>query len=118
LGSGADVKGAPQRPANPLALAIVARGANGAIFLARWGDSAPSAGGESVRLYVNSRRAEMFVRSGAKLVRCKPVGVSQSVRFDSFCDIDINDIPKDGQLTLIRRDQFDEQTQQFKLNSH
>jgi len=103
------------RPASPLLLAVAARGSGGSMFIVRWGDASPAAPPDLVRLYLNSRRADMFVRAGAKIVRCAPIGVSQPVRFDSFCDVSLSDIPANGQLSIIRRDQFDEQTQTLKV---
>ena len=51
----------------------------------------------------------MFVRAGARVVRCAPMGIPQPVRFDTYCDLALTDVPSHGQVTLIRRDQFDEQ---------
>ena len=106
-----DGKPLPARPANPLSLAVVARGSGGAVFLVRWGDASPPGAADSMRIYVNSRRADMFVRAGTRVVRCKSIGVAQPVKFDSYCDVLIADVPADGKLSLIRRDRFDEQTQ-------
>ena len=106
------------RPVSPLSLAVVARGSGGAVFLVRWGTASPADKPEDhVRFYVNSRRAEMFVRgaAGTAPVRCKPIGVAQPIRFDTHCDVPLGDIPADGQISLIRRDQFDEQTQNLKV---
>ncbi len=52
------------RPVNPFTLAIAARGPAGTLYLVRWGNSPVVGSSERVRLYVNSRRAEMFVRAG------------------------------------------------------
>jgi hypothetical protein len=103
------------RPVSPTSLAIAARGPGGTLYLARWGEAPPSGSSELLRLYVNSRRADMFVRAGARVVRCAPMGIPQPVRFDTYCDLAMADVPKDGQVLLIRRDQFDEQTQAFKV---
>jgi hypothetical protein len=113
----ATVDGKPSlvRPADPKLLAITARGSGGSMFIVRWGDASPSGTPDLVRLYLNSRRADMFVRAGAKLVTCKPIGVAQPVRFDSYCDVSLSDIPANGQLSITRRDQFDEQTQTVKV---
>lgn len=113
--SGGDTKAAIARPTNPLSLAISARGVDGTIFVTRWGDAPLSASTSSLRIYVNSRRAEMFLRAGSRVIRCLAVGVPQPVRFDSYCDVLMTDIPRDGQMLLIRRDQFDEQTQALKV---
>lgn len=103
------------RPVGAATLALSARGASGELFVSRWGTEAPKSAQEKVRLYVNSRRADMFLRAGSTVVPCKSNGVSQPVRFDTYCDVLLADIPKDGRLTLIRREGFDEQSQSIKL---
>jgi hypothetical protein len=114
--SSPDGKARSARPASPTSLAITARGPEGMLYLVRWGEAPPSGSSEQVRLYVNSRRAEMFVRAGSKVVRCTTTATPQPVRFDAYCDIALTDVPGDGQLVLIRRDQFNEQTQAFKVH--
>lgn len=111
-----NAKGSTQRPTNPAQLAVAARGPGGALYVVQWGDPAPAGSSERLRLYVNSRRADMFVRAGAKVVRCAPLGVPQPVRFDTVCDLLMADVPEGGQIVLIRRDQFDEQSQPVKLS--
>ena len=111
-----NVKGPTQRPTNPDQLSVAARGPGGALYVVQWGDPAPAGRGERLRLYVNSRRADMFVRAGSKVVRCAPLAVPQPVRFDTVCDLLMADVPESGQIVLIRRDQFDEQTQPVKLS--
>jgi hypothetical protein len=110
-----DGKLPPARPVNPLSLAIAARGSGGNMFLVRWGDATQVGAPEVVRLYVNSKRADTFVRAAAKPARCKPIGVAQPIRFDSYCDVSMSDIAPDGQLSITRREQFDEQTYTFKV---
>ena len=112
----ANVKAPVARPASPTPLAIAARGPGGMLYLARWGEASPTSPSDRLRLYVNSRRADMFIRAGARVVRCTPIGLPQPVRFDTYCDIAMADVPGDGQLILIRRDQFDEQTQTLKVH--
>lgn len=112
---GGDDKGASPRPANPAALAIAARGPGRTLYLASWGEPPTAGSAARLRLYVNSRRAEMFVRAGQRLVRCASTGISQPVRFDSYCDVAMSDVPADGRVLLIRRDQFDEQSQTIKV---
>jgi hypothetical protein len=109
--SSPDGKASPSRPVSATSLAIAARGPGGALYLVRWGDSPLSGTSNTLRLYVNSRRAEMFVRAGRRVERCATTGVTQPVRFDSYCDVPMTEVPRDGQLILIRRDQFDERTQ-------
>ena len=115
--SGKDI---PLRPTSPTLLSIAARGPGGSLLVVQWGDQPPFGSSDKLRLYVNSRRAEMFVRagtnSGANVVRCMPINIQQSIRFDSYCDLAISELPKNGQVVLIRRDQFDEQTQTIQLH--
>ena len=106
---------ASPRPVSPTSLAIAARGPRGTLYLARWGEAPLAGASERLRLYVNSRRADMFVRAGVRVVRCEPMGIPQPVRFDAYCDLAMGDVPRDGNVLLIRRDQFDEQTQAFKV---
>lgn len=98
------------RPGDPVTLAVAVRGPGSTLFVARWG-TASTAPATTVRLYVNSRRGDMFVRAGATVVRCTPLNVPQPLRFDAYCDVPVRDVPPDGGLVLIRRDQGDEQTQ-------
>jgi hypothetical protein len=58
----------------------------------------------------------MFVRAGNDLVTCTALNVPQPVRFDGYCDLSVTSLPADGKLTLIRRDQFAEQNQDFRVN--
>jgi hypothetical protein len=104
------------RPGGAATLALAVRGPGSALFVARWSSSSREPA-TRVRLYVNSRRAEMFVRAGAKVSRCTPLGIPQPLRFDAYCDLDLGDLPEHGQLTLIRRDQFDEESQTFTLHA-
>jgi hypothetical protein len=53
----------------------------------------------------------MFLRAGARVVPCAPLNIPQPLRFDAYCDVAVRDVPPDGRLVLIRRDQGDEQTQ-------
>ena len=103
------------RPVNPFTLAIAARGPAGTLYLVRWGNSPVVGSSERLRLYVNSRRAEMFVRAGKQVLRCARSPTPQPLRFDSYCDIAMVDVPSDGNLLLIRRDQFDEETRKLKV---
>lgn len=77
-------------------------------FVARWGDVALSQG---VRFYVNSRRADVFIRGSGQAIRCQRLDLPKPLRFDSYCDVPLAEIPPDGSLKLIRRDESDEQTQ-------
>lgn len=104
------------RPSNPATLALAVRGPESVLFVARWATSA-SRPAAQVRLYVNGRRADTFVRAGERVIRCSPVGIPQPLRFDAVCDVPASDIPADGKLVLIRRDQFDEQSQTVTVNT-
>jgi hypothetical protein len=102
-------------PGDLATLALRVRGPNRTMFVARWAD-APASVPAKIRLYVNSRRADMFVRAGKSVVRCEELRIPQPVRFDQYCDIARGDVPDDGRLVLIRRDQSDEQTQIITVN--
>jgi hypothetical protein len=103
------------RPGTPSTLALAVRAPGSALFVARWGDSPPPQP-IRFRLYVNSRRADMFVRAGETVVRCTPLDIPQPLRFDTFCDLPASAVPTDGRIVLVRRDQFDEQTQAVTVN--
>lgn len=102
------------RPGDPGTLSLAVRGPGQTFYVARWGG--PDAAASRLRLYVNSRRADMFVRAGVTVVRCVSLNIPQPLRFDVYCDVAVGDVPADGRLMLIRRDQFDEQTQTFTVN--
>ena len=79
-------------------------------LVVHWGDRQPATGKPPVlRLYVNSRRADLFVRvqSSGKPLPCRPIVGMTAVRFDKICDIAANQLPKDGKVTLVRRDGFE-----------
>ena len=105
-----------RRPVGATLLALSARGSpTGELFVSRWGSDDPSGTENSVRLYVNSRRADMFIRAGSTVTPCAKNNVPQPVRFDTYCDVALRDIPKDGNLTLIRREMMSEQSQKIKI---
>jgi hypothetical protein len=108
-------KASSARPGDPATLALAVRGPGATLFVARWG-SAPVGPATRIRLYVNSRRADMFLRAGEKVVRCASLNIPQPLRFDAYCDLAAGDVPANGQIGLIRRDQFDEQTQTVTVN--
>jgi hypothetical protein len=107
----------PRRPVSAETLALAVRGADGTLYVARWGGGTPSStGSERLRMYVNSGRADVFIVPGErKAVRCRSLTIPQPLRYDSFCDVPIADVPDDGRFKLIRRDQFDQQTQMFSV---
>jgi hypothetical protein len=104
-----------ERPANPETLSIAVRDSKGGLYVARWGEAPAPSGSETLRIYVNSRRAEMFLRVGTRVERCHGLDIPQPERFDAYCDALLSDLPADGQLVLVRRDQFEEQTQPFTV---
>lgn len=104
-------------PGDSTSLALSVRGAtrNGRpeLFVARWLGH-PAGSGGILRLYVNSRRADMFVAGG----KCFPVTVSQPLRFDTFCDLPVGSLPKNqGEIVLTRRDQGDELHQKIVVST-
>jgi hypothetical protein len=104
-----------ERPANPETLSIAVRDAKGSLYVARWGDTLEQKSNDTLRIYVNSRRAEMFLRVGGRVDRCHSLDIPQPERFDAYCDVSWSEIPADGNLVLIRRDQFEEQSQHFTV---
>jgi len=94
----------------PETLAVVARfSQTGAPLVVHWGNERPTGTPPELRLYVNSRRADLSVRLQAseKPVHCQPISGMTPVRFDKICDISAAQLPKDGKVTLVRRDGFD-----------
>ena len=102
---------------NTETLALAVRGADGTLYVARWGGGASSSESrEKLRIYVNSGRADIFIVPGkAKAVHCRSLNIAQALRYDTYCDVPLADIPPDGKFKLIRRDQFEEQTQTFSV---
>jgi hypothetical protein len=88
-----------------------------AFVLTALGPGAPKETSPLVRLYVNTRRAEMFVYPpGAKEGRrCAGVEGTQVVRFDAVCEfqLEVGDRPGPATVTLVRRDGH--QTSQQKI---
>lgn len=76
--------------------------------LVAWNSVQESATTVRIRLYVNTRRAELFAYGPGepKGVRCQPIAGGPTVRFDAVCDMDLPLLGKErmSQLTLIRRD--------------
>jgi len=106
-----------RRPVGATLLALSARGSStGELFVSHWGSDDPSGTDNNVRLYVNSRRADMFIRAGSTVTPCAKNDVPQPVRFDTYCDVARRDIPKDGNLMLIRREMMNEQSQKIKIS--
>jgi len=119
LGSGGDKEPPADatRPVSTETLALSVHGADGTLYVARWGGEAsvPDDRG-SLRIYVNSGRADIFIVPGAaKAVHCRSLTIAQPLRYDSYCDVPLANVPADGKFKLIRRDQFEEQTQTFSV---
>jgi len=106
-----------ERPANPETLSIAVRDEKGGLYVARWGEASAPSGSETLRIYVNSRRAEMFLRVGSRVERCRSIDVPQPERFDAYCDAQLSELPDNGEVVLVRRDQFEEQTQAFTVRA-
>jgi hypothetical protein len=86
-------------------------------------DTLTAAGdGHEIWLQVNSRRGQMSVRgrSGTPPAKCERLASASVVRFDTLCKLPVGllDRQADGrhQLTLIRRDGFEVETQQVDLH--
>lgn len=107
----------PPRPVSTETLALSVRGADGTLYVARWGGESPAAHDRgSLRIYVNSGRADIFIVPGAtRAIHCRSLTIAQPLCYDSYCDVPLADIPPDGKFKLIRRDQFEEQTQAFSV---
>lgn len=76
--------------------------------LVAWNSVKESATAVRIRLYVNTRRAELFAYGPGdpKGVRCQPISGGPTVRFDAVCDMDLPLQGKErvSQLMLLRRD--------------
>lgn len=103
-------------PGDAQTLAVAVRGAGQTFYAARWATPVVDPSG-LLRVYVNSRRADMFLRAGDSVVRCTALNVAQPLRFDHYCDVPIARVRAGGPLILIRRDQSDEQTQAFTVHT-
>lgn len=103
---------------NPTELAVAVRPITSSgialdtVLQVSWGDLPDPQSGRTLRLHVNSRRADMFVRvpGNGKAKTCKPLRIPTAVRFDSVCEVTWRP-SLDHQLQLIRRDGFDESMQ-------
>lgn len=116
-----DTKALRPLPGDPNMLALAVRGRaeapqgapNGpqVLLVARWSDDkSPTTG--KVRVYVNSRRADIFIKT-LKEDRCSPISGTQTLRFDMLCDISALDLGKVKALEVIRVDGPAEQRQTF-----
>jgi hypothetical protein len=86
--------------------------------LVAWGRRKDSGASLPIRLYVNTRRAEMFSYGpGAPDgVRCTPISGGPTVRFDAVCDMPLPLGPdRKATLTLLRRDGGQTSKQEVKL---
>lgn len=82
-------------------------GSTPAFVVAAWGKEQPI-NASKLRLYVNARRAEMFVYmpDGKTAVKCTPLENTPTVRFDVVCDVELPSANPTSvtKLTLVRRD--------------
>jgi hypothetical protein len=82
-------------------------GSTPAFVVAAWGTERPISASK-LRLYVNARRAEMFVylADGKTAVKCTPLENTPTVRFDVVCDVELPAVDPTvvTKLTLVRRD--------------
>jgi hypothetical protein len=110
---------------NPTELAVAVRPvttggtAIDTLLQVSWGKLPDAQADRTLRLYVNSRRADMFVRAPGmdKEKGCTQLHIPNAVRFDTVCEIPWRppaasklSAPK-PQLQLLRRDGFDESQQ-------
>lgn len=88
-----------------------------------WGPLPDAKTDRGLKLYVNSRRADMFVRVPGpdKAKACTPLRIPNAVRFDTVCEIIwrpalASSLPSaQARLQLIRRDGFDESQQRIAV---
>ncbi|WP_295636528.1 hypothetical protein [uncultured Methylibium sp.] len=112
-------------PVDELAIAVRLVSAEGTLalrpLLASWGRPDVAGGQGTVRLHVNSRRAEVQIRGrpGTEAARCRKVTQASVVRFDAICEIDVSqmEVLDGGQrrATLLRRDGFSTESQVVEL---
>ncbi len=98
----------------PETLAVSVRLApSGKILPVYWGGHPPPRESALLRLYANSRRADLFVRLGpdGPVVRCQPISGMTPVKFDKICDLPTAKLA--GKVTVMRRDGFE--TESFEL---
>lgn len=110
------------RPADPAqeSIAVSAQIANrGTVLVTSWGQRPGELQEHKLRLYVNSRRAKMGVRVNpdpkVPLIKCEPLGLSNSVRFDTVCTFPAADLPPDRKVVLVRRDGLQTESQTVTL---
>lgn len=108
------------RPTGPESLAISARDPVGNLHLVWWSANPPPTSRELIRFYVNTRRADAFLTSETTVSpkMCKSLRSGQTIRFDAYCDLTASDIPPSGEMLLIRRANFVDETQKFKIVVH
>lgn len=114
----ADKSARAQLKRNPTELAVAVRPVTSGgtvmdtVLQVSWGDLPASQSDRNLRLHVNSRRAEIFVRAPGmqKAMSCTQLRIPTAIRFDSVCEVTWRP-SLSGQLQLIRRDGFDESLQ-------
>lgn len=114
---------------NPADLAVTARPVTekgtilDTVLQVSWGPLPDAKTDRKLKLYVNSRRADMFVRAPGlgKAKACTPLRIPNAVRFDTVCEIAwqpalAKTLPEaQSRLQLIRRDGFDESQQRISV---
>jgi len=110
------------RPADPgqQTLAVSAQaGDRDTVLVAAWGPRPGQLQEQTVRLYVNSRQAQMSVRVDpdpkVPPIKCESLGLTNSVRFDTVCTFSAADMPADRRITLVRRAGLQTETQTVAL---
>ena len=115
---------AKRRPSDPAheKIAVSAQtGSRNTVMVAAWGTRPGDVRQQKVRLFVNSRRAQMGLRVNpdpkVPLIQCERLAMTNSVRFDTVCTFSAAELPPDGKITLVRRDglQTDSQTVTLEL---
>jgi hypothetical protein len=106
-----------QRPADASALAVsVSDGSSASIYVTNWGAPPGGTQAQTLRVFVNSRRGEMYWSAGSGAAqRCASLGAAVPVRFDSVCDVPLAQLAKGASLRLVRRDGFDTESQTLTI---
>ena len=89
------------------------------VLVSAWGPKPGQLDGASVRLFVNSRRAQMAVRVNpdprVPMIQCERLGILHTVRFDTECRLRVADLAPDRKITLVRRDGMRTESQSVTL---
>lgn len=112
------------RPSDPghESIAVSAQVANrDTLLVTAWGQRPGELTDQKIRLYVNSRRAQMMeVRvnpdPNVPRIKCESLRMKHSVRFDTVCTFLAADVPADRKITLVRRDGMQSESQTITLD--